>query len=142
MVGQESLFFHPALPARPALPALSQSRIDLRPVDDVPPGVDVVGPAVLILEVVRVLPHVDPEQRLLAIHQRVVLVRRALDGELAALVDDPGPAAAEATDGGRLELLLELVEAAERAVERIGNRTGRGAPAFGAMISQNMEWLR
>src|SRR5262249_53508919 len=59
------------------------------------------------------------------VHERVVLIRRAFDDELAALIDDPRPAAAEAPDGGRLELLLELVEAAERAVERVGDGAGR-----------------
>src|SRR3954452_4741752 len=31
------------------------------PVDDVPPRLDVVGPAVLVVQVVRVLPHVEAE---------------------------------------------------------------------------------
>ena len=39
---------------------------DLGPVDDVPPRVDVVGAAVLVLQVVGVLPHVDAQQRSLA----------------------------------------------------------------------------
>src|SRR5947207_1032622 len=39
----------------------------LRPVDHVPPCVDVIGPAVLVFEVVRVLPDVDAEQRRLAL---------------------------------------------------------------------------
>src|SRR5579884_4531102 len=47
---------------------------DLGPVDHVPPGLDVVGPAVLVLEVVGVLPHVDAQQRRLALADRVVLV--------------------------------------------------------------------
>src|SRR5215207_7853843 len=50
---------------------------DLGPVHDVPPCLDVVGAAVLVLEVVRVLPHVETHHRLPSFHQRVVLVRRA-----------------------------------------------------------------
>src|SRR5262245_42461344 len=42
-----------------------QCLIDLRPVDDVPPGTDVVRPAVLIFQVVGVLPDVESEDRLL-----------------------------------------------------------------------------
>src|SRR5206468_1236288 len=33
-----------------------ESLVDLRPVDDVPPRVDIVGTAVLVLQIVRVLP--------------------------------------------------------------------------------------
>src|SRR5580704_2418950 len=40
---------------------------DLAPVDDVPPRVDVVRASVLILQVVGVLPHVDAQERRLAI---------------------------------------------------------------------------
>jgi len=40
---------------------------DLVPVDYVPPRVDVVGTAVLVLQVVGVLPHVDAQQRRAAV---------------------------------------------------------------------------
>src|SRR5712691_6383591 len=99
--------------------------VDLRPVHNVPPGVDVIGPAVLILQVVRVFPHVDAEDDLLPFHQRAVLVRGAFDHELATLIDHPRPAAAEAADTGLLQLLLELVETAERRVDRGGDRPAR-----------------
>src|SRR5579862_4561456 len=70
----------------------AESLINLRPVDHVPPGVDVVRPAILVLQVVRVLPDVDAEDRVLAVHQRTVLVRGALDGQLVAAADHPRPA--------------------------------------------------
>src|SRR5262245_10410373 len=89
--------FFPDSPDFPDAPDLfSEALVDLRPVHDVPPGVDVVGPAVLILQIVGVLPHVEAEHDFLAFHQRAVLVGAALDGELAALIDHPRPAAAEA----------------------------------------------
>src|SRR5262245_38331113 len=68
--------FRPALPAPPAFPALrsAQTFVDFRPVDDVPPRVDVVRPPVLILQIVGVLPDVDAEHDLLAVHQRAVLI--------------------------------------------------------------------
>ena len=72
---------------------------DLVPVDNVPPVADVLGPAVLVLEVVRVLPDIDSkdgEHDLLrdALHERVVLVGSADELELVTgLVDaDPDPA--------------------------------------------------
>ena len=54
------------------------------PVDDVPPRVDVVRALVLVLEVVRVLPDVDAEQRRRARRDRVVLVGGADDREPAS----------------------------------------------------------
>src|SRR3954470_20810547 len=70
----------PTSPTRPA--GSAQPLVDFVPVHDVPPRVDVVGPPILILQVVRVFPHVDPEDRLLAVHYRVVLIGRALDRDL------------------------------------------------------------
>src|SRR6266478_5492789 len=70
----------------------------LVPVDDVPPGGEVVGTAVLVLEVVGVLPDVDAEQRHVVVHQRRVLVRGRLDREAGAVPDQPRPARAEPLD--------------------------------------------
>src|SRR3954451_13788341 len=60
---------------------------DLRPVDRVPPGLEVRRARVLVREVVRVLPDVVAEQRRLSGGERGVLVRRARDGERAAVED-------------------------------------------------------
>src|SRR4051794_30893631 len=95
------------------LPDLLEPLVHRVPVDDVPPCGQVVGAAVLVLQVVRVLPHVDAEDRLLAFHQRAVLVGGALDHQLPAGVDQPRPAAAEALGAGVVHLRLELVEVAE-----------------------------
>src|SRR3972149_4270567 len=107
--GPRSNLGAPALPCRRLQPARH-----LGPVDDVPPGGDVVGPAVLVVEVVGVLPDVDAEDRRLALGERAVLVRRRHDGEAGAAPDEPAPAAAEAGDPGLAQLLLEGVEAPER----------------------------
>src|SRR5438270_2749177 len=94
------------------------------PVQGVEPGRDVVRALVLVLEVVGVLPHVDAEDRGHAVHVGAVLVGITLDGELAAFVrDQPRPAAAELADRGLLQLLLEGVVAAERAVDRVADAT-------------------
>src|SRR5215217_5227100 len=53
----------------------------LVPVYDLPPGSDVLGAPVLVLQVVGVLPHVQPYHRRLAFHEGCVLVRRGLYGE-------------------------------------------------------------
>src|SRR6186713_2404564 len=101
-----------------------QSFVHLGPVHDAPPRADVVGPAVLILQVVRVLPDVDAEHGGLAFHQRVVLVRRAGDRELAPVLEQPHPAAAEAARPGLAPLLLERVEAAEGTGDGVGDLAG------------------
>ena len=54
--------------------------VDLVPVNNVPPSVDVLGTPVLVLEVVCVLPDVQAENRVHyaslehALHERIVLV--------------------------------------------------------------------
>src|SRR4051794_21054526 len=87
---------------------------DFVPIDHVPPRLDVIGPPVLVIEIVGMLPDIDSEKRGVAFHQRAVLVRGRSHLELSALVlDQPGPAAPE-TFGARVsELFLERVEAAE-----------------------------
>src|SRR5690348_873692 len=71
--------------------------LDFLPVDGVPPRGQIIGPAVLILQVVGVLPYVDPQHRKLAFHDRAVLVRRRDDVHLADAFDEPRPAGAEAS---------------------------------------------
>ena len=72
--------------------------VDGVPVDHVPPGGDVVGAAVLVLQIVGVLPDVDAQDRRLAVPSDGLSWLGVLSTtELAALVDaQPGPAAAEA----------------------------------------------
>src|SRR2546423_1936689 len=90
------------------------------PVDGVEPGGDVVRALVLVLEVVGVLPDVHAEDRGHALHVGAVLVRIALDRELAARVgDEPSPSAAELAYRGFGELLLESVIRAEGALDRV-----------------------
>src|SRR5260370_31296737 len=49
---------------------------DSVPVYYVPPGFDVIGPAVLVFEIIGVLPNINAENGCVAVHQRTVLVRR------------------------------------------------------------------
>ena len=60
------------------------------------------------------LPHVAAQDRLLALHERRVLVGRAVDAEAAAPVrDQPGPTAAEPSGARLRELLEETQQQAE-----------------------------
>src|SRR5690606_36319563 len=91
---------------------------NLVPVDDVPPCGDVVRPAVLVLEVVGVLPHVEAQDGRVAVHDGRVLVGRAGHRELAVFGDDePGPAAAKASGCGLGKGLLKRVKAAKGLVD-------------------------
>src|SRR5690606_1785433 len=79
--------------------------LDLVPVDHVVERGDVVRAAVLVLQVVGMLPHVQAQDRGVAradaLHERVVLVGAALDQELArGIGGQPRPAAAEAGQRG------------------------------------------
>ena len=81
-----------------------EALVDFGPVDDVPPGGEVVGAVVLVFEVVGVLPDVVAEDGVDALAERVVLVGGGDDLELAALEDEPTPAGAELLRGGLIEM--------------------------------------
>src|SRR3984893_12604164 len=102
-----------------------QALVDGVPVDRVPPGGHVVGTPVLVLEVVRVLPDVDAQDRHPALRYRVVLVREALDHQLAAGQVGPAPAAAELADARLAGSVLVGGEVTERRVDGVRDRPGR-----------------
>src|SRR2546421_1905994 len=60
-------------------PDRSKPGVDRVPVQGVEPGGHVVGAPVLILQVVRGLPHIAAEERRQLVHERAVLVGVALD---------------------------------------------------------------
>src|SRR5271163_2427400 len=90
-------------------------------------GLDEIGPAVLVVEVIGVFPYVAGQERGLPFGQRSDRVWRADNLERTLVGDKPGPAAAELADRRRLELLLEFVEAAAIAGNRRGEIAARRA---------------
>src|ERR1039458_10333181 len=90
-----------------------EALFDFRPVDHIPPSRNIVGPAVLIVQVVGVLPPVQAHHRELAFHHRAILVGGGKDIQLAVGFHQPSPAGAEARGRCLGKLLLESVEAAE-----------------------------
>src|SRR5258706_14653388 len=58
---------------------------DLPPGHGIPPCLEVIRPAVLVAEIISVLPHIIAKQRALAVHDRRGLVRAGLNVELAVL---------------------------------------------------------
>ena len=113
------------------------SRIDLLqpllsrlPVDNVPDGREVLGLAVLVLEVVCVLPGVNAEDgAVLADHG--VLVGVGLDADVAGLhvLHQPGPAGALDAGESGVELALQLLERAVGVVDLLGESAGWGLTA-------------
>jgi hypothetical protein len=103
------------------------------PVDGAPEGVDEGGAVVLVVDVVGVLPDVAGEDGLQVVGQRRGGVVGLHDLELArvAVLDEPGPAGAEVADGRRGELLLELLEGAERGGDLVVDAAGGLAAAGG-----------
>src|SRR4029077_9572991 len=89
----------PVLPLRNLVLVLRlrEPPFHLGPVDHVPPRLEVGGPLVLVLEVVRVLPDVYSQNREVALHDRRVLVGRGVEGAAYAVPDEPRPAAAAPT---------------------------------------------
>src|ERR1700719_2551083 len=89
------------------------------PVHHVPPGLDVIGPAVLVIQIVSVLPNVDSEDRSAFSagnsfsHQRTVLIGSGNNFQVAAVAfNEPGPAAAEPLYSGVREFFLKLIKSA------------------------------
>src|SRR6267378_2085666 len=83
----------------------SVALVDGLPVHRVPPCPEVVGAAILIGEIIGVLPHIVAEQGMLAVHHRTVLVRKGLERQSAVLRDrDKGPARTEHFQAGGIEI--------------------------------------
>jgi len=106
------------------------------PVDDFLKGFDVVGAAVLVFEVVGVLPHINAKERRGAGAERGVLVGGGLDGEFAVAEDEPCPAAAELLGGGVAEKFLPLGEGAEGFFDVAEEVALRAASVFFQMLPE------
>src|SRR5947207_2587560 len=91
------------------------------PVDDVPPGFDVIWPDVLVLQVIGMFPDVDADYRGLAGRYRAVLVGQGFENEFLVPIDaEPGPTAAEVCDGRLGEGFFEIAEAAKSRRDGLG----------------------
>src|ERR1039457_3634748 len=110
---------------------VGEALVDLVPVDGVPPGGEVVGAAVVVFQVVGVLPDVVAEDGVEAIGEGTVLVGGGDDGELAGLENEPAPAGAELLGGGLVEELLEGLKVAEVGLDLRGNSAVGVAAALG-----------
>ena len=107
------------------------------PVDDIPDGFEVFGPAILVFEIIGVFPDVHAEDGFAFgpangfAHERVVLVGGGNDLEFVIIEDEPGPAAAEPAHGGRFKFFLERVEAAESGFDVVAQFAGGDSAGLG-----------
>ena len=92
------------------------------------PRLDVLRAAVVVVEVVRVLPDVDAQQRRQAVGDRGVLVGRRDDQHARAVVHEPRPAGAERAHRRRLHRLLEDGDGAERLLDARCSSLPLGSP--------------
>src|SRR5690606_35559510 len=112
------------------LARLLEQLVDVVPVDEiVDEGLEILRPGIPVVDVVAVLPDVDPEDRRAAVDQRVLAIGCLADLQLAVLDGEPGPAGTELRGAGGDEVFAELVVAAEVTVDRLLQRAGEGAPA-------------
>ena len=82
--------------------------LDEFPVHEIPERLDVLGPGVAVVDVVRVLPHVAGHQRRLPRRERVVRILCLHDQKrLVSVLDEPGPARPEERRCLVAEFLLE-----------------------------------
>lgn len=109
-----------------------EALLNLGPVHHAPPRGDIFGAAVLILQIIRVLPDVQAHDRKVAFHHGAVLIGCRNNLDAFAVLDKPGPAGAETPGGRGAELFLECVETAERGVNRARDVAGRAAAGAGS----------
>src|SRR5689334_12063280 len=77
-------------------PSLTVHLLNVLPVDEIfPERLQIIRPAVAIVDVIGVLPHVAAEDRGGTLHQWALAVWRLVDHELAVLYGNPAPARAE-----------------------------------------------
>jgi hypothetical protein len=90
------------------------------PVNDLPDGAEVLSLAVLVLEVISVLPSINTKERLKSASDGV-LVGSGDNGQSARVLvlDEPGPAGALDASEGSVGLLLERVEGAKVLLDSI-----------------------
>ena len=101
------------------------------PVGKIPECLDIFRPRVAVVDVVGVLPDVAREQRTVGAGDWRGGVAGTDQAEASVrALHQPGPARTERSDGGLAEIFLELREAAEALLDRIGQLARRFAAAL------------
>src|SRR5437762_1002142 len=91
---------------------------------------DVIRALVLIVEIVRMFPDVNRQQRSEPLGQRKLGIGCLNDFERMPVGDEPSPAAAELLFGGLGKLLLECIVTSECGIDLLGERRAGLAATF------------
>ena len=84
--------------------------------------VDVICAAILIIQVISVLPHIDGQKRLLSSRERGVRVAGFCDRELVTVLNQPRPATTELCRRRGEPFLVKRIQAAKRLVDFMAQR--------------------
>ncbi len=106
------------------LPGLFEAFVDFVPVDDVPPCGEIFRTAVLVFQVIGVLPDIVAEDGVVSLRERGILVGGGDDLQLAAVQNEPAPSGAELLCRGFVELLLKGLEIAEVLLDLLADFAG------------------
>src|SRR5579862_9231882 len=86
---------------------------------------EIIRAAIAIIDVVGMLPDIAAENRLAAVYERVLAVRRLHDDDLAVLDRQPAPAGAELRNAGLCEVFLHLGQGADVGRELLLELAGK-----------------
>lgn len=110
--------------------------LGLRPIDYRPDGFEVIGAAVLIVEIIGVFPDVDAkdwgafDSGDCFAHQGVILICGGADFEFSVAEIQPSPTGTEATEASGVDFFFELIDIAEGS----GDGFGEFADGFGVGV--------
>ena len=99
---------------------LSEAFADEIPVDDILEGFEVIGSAILVFEVIGVLPDIETEDGDSAGGVGAILIGEGFDGEFLVFINQPSPATSEDFEGGGGIVFLKFGEASEGGVDGFG----------------------
>src|SRR5580658_7279006 len=119
-----------------------EALVDFVPVHRAPPCRQIFRTAVVVLQIIGVLPDVVAKDGIVALADGIILIRRRHDMHFAAgLAGEPDPSAAELLDSGVVKFGLKIFKAAESFLDRIRHGAAWVASAFGLHDLPNMVWL-
>src|SRR6267378_3554828 len=105
--------------------------VDFFPVDHAPPSLQILGTAVVVFEIVGVLPDIVAENGIEALRDGVVLVRRGEDFYSFCVACQPYPSATKLAYTGGVEFFLEGLEVAKSLLDHVADGTAGIASALG-----------
>ena len=115
---------------------------DIVPIHEiVDKGLEIIGPAISVIDVIGVLPDIDRQNRRCPLEQRIFGISRLRDGDLAILDHKPSPAGTELCRPGLDQLLLTFSIDPKAAMSAFSRAPGTLPPPLGFIDFQYTKWL-